>query len=561
MKKIPTERMIFMRRIASWLLAAVTAVSLIVPAAAAPAGFADVPAESALAAEVQKAVDYGLMNGYNETTFGYSDSMTRAQFVTVVGRMMGWPKAEANVFLTPEMGLPKTLSAGYRSAIGAAVQMDAADNDRAFRPSDPITRAEMAEILTRALGLKGAAAMAEQHISLPFADVTQNAGYIAVAYEIGMTKGTSATTFAPNATATRAQAAAMLVRIYEKLNRPLDWVHGFYAISSYSQLDYAQGMDTVSAGWSRMTWDGEKALLATTSAGGNEYFVPNSYQSVTSYMDSHDVSFHLNVFMTAGEGLAQMLASPEGREQAVEQIVQELTVEYKAIGENPYGGVTIDFEGLRAAQRTDFIKFLRDLSEKVHALDKSLAVCVSPVLTTGAYYDGYDYTAIGELADKVILMAYDYDARDLSAFVGSEYYKTNAPTPMDQIFLSMLAITDETSGVADHSKIALGFSSKHTAWEIDGNGKLLSGTPVYPDNDTVYKRLQQPDTTLGYSGTYQSRYAVYTTETGQRYFLWYDDVQPKVDAARLLGITGISVWRLGTMPMYGSWNWTGLLHG
>ncbi|MBQ7777428.1 MAG: S-layer homology domain-containing protein [Oscillibacter sp.] len=559
--------MFFMRRITSWLLAAVTAVSLIVPAAAAPAtGFSDVPAEGALAAEVQKAVDYGLMNGYNETTFGYSDTMTRAQFVTVVGRMMGWipsgSTAHVSMWLIPQaMQIPQNLSNVYKFGIEQAQLHDAVDNDRSFRPSDPITRAEMAEILTRALGLKGAATMAEQVISLPFTDVTQNAGYIAVAYEIGMTKGTSATTFSPNATATRAQAAAMLVRIYEKLNRPLDWVHGFYAISSYSQLDYAQGMDTVSAGWSRMTWDGEEAMLATTSADGNEFFVPASYQSVTSYMDDHEVDLNLNVFMTAGDGAAELLASPEGREQAVEQIIHELTVDYNTIGKNPYAGVTIDFEGLRSAQKEDFVRFLQALEPKVHALDKTISVCVSPVLTTGAYYDGYDYAAIGELADRVILMAYDYDARDLSAFIGSEYYKANAPTPMDQIFLSMLAITDEETGVADHSKIALGFSSKHTAWQIDGNNKLVSGIPIYPDNATVYKRLQQSDTTRGYSNTYQSHYAVYSTESGERYFLWYDDVQPKVAAAKLLDITGVSVWRLGTMPMYGSWNWTGLLHG
>ena len=320
-------------------------------------------------------------------------------------------------------------------------------------------------------------------------------------------------------------------------------------------------MDTVSAGWSRMTWDGEEAMLATTSADGNEFFVPASYQSITSYMDDHEVDLNLNVFMTAGDGAAELLASPEGREQAVEQIIHELTVDYNTIGKNPYAGVTIDFEGLRSAQKEDFVRFLQALEPKVHALDKTISVCVSPVLTTGAYYDGYDYAAIGELADRVILMAYDYDARDLSAFIGSEYYKANAPTPMDQIFLSMLAITDEETGVADHSKIALGFSSKHTAWQIDGNNKLVSGTPIYPDNATVYKRLQQSDTTRGYSNTYQSHYAVYSTESGERYFLWYDDVQPKVAAAELLDITGVSVWRLGTMPMYGSWNWTGLLHG
>ena len=57
-----------------------------------------------------------------------------------------------------------------------------------------------------------------------------------MAYDIGMTKGTSATTFGPDATATRSQAAAMLVRIYEKLHQDTGFIHGFYAISSYSQL-------------------------------------------------------------------------------------------------------------------------------------------------------------------------------------------------------------------------------------------------------------------------------------------------------------------------------------
>ena len=84
----------------------------------------------------------------------------------------------------------------------------------------------------------------------------EEAPYIQIAYTIGMTNGTSATAFSPGSTATRAQAAAMLVRIYEKITAPTGPVHGFYAISSYSQLDLAGDMDAVSAGWSRMTWDG-----------------------------------------------------------------------------------------------------------------------------------------------------------------------------------------------------------------------------------------------------------------------------------------------------------------
>ena len=273
------------------------------------------------------------------------------------------------------------------------------------------------------------------HGQLPFTDLEYgNEGYIAVAYAIGMTNGTSATTFSPERTATRGQAAAMLVRIYEKLHQKTDEVHGFYAISSYNQLSLADEMDTVSAGWSRMTWDGETALLSTTSANGNEYYVPNGYSEVTERLDG---KLHLSVFME-GDSVKSLLASEDGRSQAVEQIIHELTVDYRAIGENPYDGVTIDFEGLRGAQKQDFVSFLSALKLELDEIGKKLYVCASPVLSTGYYganyYDGYDYAAIGELADKVILMAYDYEAKDMSQFVGTNYYGTAATTPINEVY-------------------------------------------------------------------------------------------------------------------------------
>lgn len=130
----------------------------------------------------------------------------------------------------------------------------------------------------------------------------------------------------------------MLVRIYEKINQSSGFVHGFYALSSYSQLSSASGMDAVSAGWSRMTWDGTTALLATTGANNNEYYVPTGYSEVTDYMQSHQVPLHLSVFMDTGSGLKELLASADGRSQAIAQIVNEVTVIYQAIGRNPYSG-------------------------------------------------------------------------------------------------------------------------------------------------------------------------------------------------------------------------------
>lgn len=545
-----------MKRVISWLLASSLAAVLAVPGAGAV--YMDIPAGSALAGEVQRAVQYGLMEGYSAARFGYGDPMTRAQFVTVLGRMMNWAASPAENVITAAMELPEKLSDTYRNAISYAVKNDVADANTPFRPNERITRGEMSEMLVRALGLKSAASLAEKGISLPFGDVTSRRGYIAVAYTIGMTNGTSAVTFSPDSTATRAQAAAMLVRIYEKLHQKNGWVHGFYANASYSQLSLTDYLDAVSVGWSRMTWDGGQARLATTSAGGNEYYIPTGYQEVAAYLADGRKQIHLNVYMD-GAAPRELLASPEGRAQAVEEIVNELTVSYRQLGRNPYSGVTVDFEGLRAASRSDFTAFLEELSREVHGLGKTLYVCVSPVLSSGPYYDGYDYRAIAALADQVILMAYDYDARDLSGFEGTEYYKNITPAPIDQVFMSLAAIA---AAVQDPGKIALGFSCKNIAWQIDENERLVSGRPLYPSNETLYRRLEQADTIRGWSDSYQTSYAIYTVESGERYFTWYDDstsVQVKLNAARLLGITDVSIWRLGIVPTRASFNWMNLL--
>ena len=547
-----------MKKFLCGLLSEAMAVSLTVPMAGA--AYTDVPAESTLGGEVEKAVRYGLMNGYSDTTFGYGDSMTRAQFAAVLVRMMGWETVTPATADFTDVPVSHT----WYGAVETAAAHDVVDEGGAFRPGDAITRGEMSEMLVRALGLKTTAEMAAGQTSstssvlhLPFTDVSgDQAGYIAVAYAIGMTNGTSAYTFSPDATATRAQAAAMLVRIYEKLRQETDFIHGFYAISSYSQLDLVRQMDAVSAGWSRMTWDGATALLSTTSANSNEYAVPSGYEEVADTVTSAGGTLNLSVYMDTSDGVKDLLASAEGRSQAVEQIVNELTITYKTLGRNPYDGVTIDFEGLRSEQKADFTAFLTELADAVHGMDKTLYVCVSPMLLSGSYYDGYDYGAIGALADKVILMAYDYEARDMSAFVGTEYYKTAATVPLDQVYLGLSAL--KSQGVAA-DKIVLGLSCKNVAWKIDREGKMVSGAPVTVSNETLHQRLAQSDTVKGWSDTYQQSYAVYSTEDGSRYFVWYQDgesITRELETAKLLGISGVSLWRLGTIPAYSDWSWT-----
>ncbi|HVI42370.1 MAG TPA: glycosyl hydrolase family 18 protein, partial [Anaerovoracaceae bacterium] len=241
------------------------------------------------------------------------------------------------------------------------------------------------------------------------------------------------------------------------------------------------------------------------------------------------------------------------RTNAVNVIISELTVNYNTIGYNPYSGVTIDFEGMKgAALKEGFNAFLTELSAALKPLGKTLYVTVQPATSDGIYYDAYDYRTIGQLADKVILMAHDYNETAMPEnLIGSEYYKNTPVTPFPSVYYALKAITDENTGVQDTSKIALAISFSSVGWELQ-NSKLVSTASVSPAPSTIYTRLKG-GAVMGYSDVYRDPYITYTTEEGKDIFLWYEDersVNDKIELAKLFGIKGVSFWRLGTIPDY-----------
>ncbi len=85
--------------------------------------------------------------------------------------------------------------------------------DGTFKPAATVTRAQMAAILVRSLGLDDAAKLAKG--ATPFADVPAThwaSGYVNVAFNKGIVTGVSETKFNPDDTVTGAQAITMLVR-------------------------------------------------------------------------------------------------------------------------------------------------------------------------------------------------------------------------------------------------------------------------------------------------------------------------------------------------------------
>lgn len=487
------------------------------------------------AAEViEKAGAYGLMEGYPDGRFGVGDLMTRAQFVTVLARIFGWDLPQEPVTSHPDCGRHWALP-----YIAAAQAHGIEDHGGVFRPDDYISRAEMAQMLVQALGYTELA-QSLSDAQLPFPDVKEDKGYIAIAYDLGIINGVAegdSLKFLPSFSAPREQAAAMLVRCYERYTASTDWLHGFYATSSYSQIDYTDSLDAVSAGWARLEMNDGVLSVNQTSANGNDWVLPQGSELLTDRLAQRSIPCNLSVF--AYSSTFSALTTAGAQTEAVNRL---------AAAARPYSGLTIDFEGLKTAQRADFSAFMAALRAALPA-DQTLYVCVQP----DTWFGGYDYRALGEVCDKVILMAHDYQWSSIP-----DYYlgtaNTYCPvTPFPEVYTALRHLTDPDTGVRDKSRAALAISFNTTGFHVDAEGRLLEATFYHPAKDTIAKRLAQPDSVRTWDPVSHNPSLTYTTEDGGRYRLWYEDAQSvsdKLRLARMFGVTGVSVWRLGAIPAY-----------
>ena len=202
------------KRILSLLLALIMCLSLAAPALAVPTGYSDVPERHWSAQSVRRATQLGIFNGVGGGKFGRGQPITRAAFVTAMVRLFDW---EA---VTPAKATFTDVAKGrwYYTAVETACANGAIPTaGKTFRPTENITREEMASMLVRGLGYASLAGTVGAGSS-PFTDVTTNRGFIALAYDLGIVSGVGNNKFAPDNTATREQAAVMLVRIYDKLH-------------------------------------------------------------------------------------------------------------------------------------------------------------------------------------------------------------------------------------------------------------------------------------------------------------------------------------------------------
>lgn len=177
----------------------------------------------------------GIVNGTGDGLFRPDEGLTRAAFVKMAVGARGLEAVPGDTGGFTDVAGHWVTAQGYLgAAVAAGIILPAEYSGHRFEPDRPISREEMAVMVTRALGLEAQAqsrmlTVEGGTVSLGgrrFTDagVWSRPGHVAVAVEHGIIMGYSEAeghyTFRPARSATRAEAAVMITRMQIRLKSP-----------------------------------------------------------------------------------------------------------------------------------------------------------------------------------------------------------------------------------------------------------------------------------------------------------------------------------------------------
>ncbi|WP_041424030.1 stalk domain-containing protein [Thermosediminibacter oceani] len=261
-------------------------------------------------------------------------------------------------------------------------------------------------------------------------------------------------------------------------------VIGFYALgdsktSSWTNLfgkpypEHSAGntgaINELALGWYSLDKNGNLLTMSTTG-----WQRPPGWENVLQAASLYNLRTEMVIHATdSGGDITGLFSSKEAMEKLAAAIAEESKL---------YSGVNLDLEGLGLNEsqevllqtRQNFTYFVRILSER---LDPSKTLTLTLHAPNSAY-KGYDYRALGEIADRIIIMAYDYGTSPEPVnLVLQAVEKAKAEVPPGKLILG-ISIPNETAqsmiakiGIAKRHRLAgialwrLGLISKDE-WEL-----------------------------------------------------------------------------------------------
>lgn len=208
-----------------------------------------------------------------------------------------------------------------------------------------------------------------------------------------------------------------------------------------------------------------------------------------------------------------------------------------------YYGVDIDFEYLYPEDRIAYITFLTNLKSRLAPLGLALSVAVAPKYRDnqmGILYEAHDYQAIGEIADRVIIMTYEW---------GYVYGEPMAISPLSEVE----AVISYAVTRIPANKILMGMPNYAYDWTLPWTQGNVATTLT---NTRALELALDTGSTIQFDEKAQAPYFNYTDSSGINHVVWFDDarsINARLQLVNKYGLAGVSYWTINNFyPI--NWN-------
>lgn len=235
--------------------------------------------------------------------------------------------------------------------------------------------------------------------------------------------------------------------------------------------------------------------------------------------------------------------------QLVKAVVSDLPMQQRLIEtlrntlhEKGYEGVDVDFEYILADDREGYATFVQNLKTALEPEGYKVSVALAPKNTSdqsGLLYEGIDYALLGQAADFVFLMTYEW---------GYTYGPPMAVAPIHKVRQVLdYAVTEISS-----EKIIMGIPNYAYDWPLPYERGVTKAATI--GNVQAVDIARRQGVPIEFDEIAMSPFFQYETE-GIVHEVWFEDVrsiQTKLDTVKEYVFHGAGYWNL-MRPFRANW--------